>query len=128
MEIRKQIEVSKQTRDMLVKTFNTTSVSVWRALSFRDDSPKSRRIRHAAYHNKGVLMLMTPSIETIHDANNYMRQYFPGDVMIEVNKNNSHVDLLKCGEVVKSWDNVYVSDLNGIQREASELCGVPVVQ
>ena len=48
--------------------------------------------------------------------------------MIEVNKNNSHVDLLKCGEVVKSWDNVYVSDLNGIQREASELCGVPVVQ
>lgn len=73
-------------------------------------------------------MLMTPSIETIHDANNYMRQYFPGDVMIEVNKNNSHVDLLKCGEVVKSWDNVYVSDLNGIQREASELCGVPVEQ
>ena len=125
METRKQIEVDKQTREMLVKTFKTTSVSVWRALSFRDNSPKSRRIRHAAYQNRGQLLVLAPAIETIHDANNFMRQYFPGDVMIEVNKNNNHVDLLKRGEVVKSWDNVYVSDLNGIQREAAALCGVP---
>ena len=128
MEIRKQIEVDKQTRELLVKTFKTTSVSVWRALSFRDNSENSKRIRHAAYQNRGVLMLLAPAIETIHDSNNYMRQYFPGDVMIEVNKNDSHVDLLKRGEVVKSWDNVYVSDLNGIQREAAKLCGVPGVQ
>ena len=120
--------MDKQTREMLVKTFKTTSVSVWRALSFRDNSPKSRRIRHAAYQNRGQLLVLAPAIETIHDANNFMRQYFPGDVMIEVNKNNNHVDLLKRGEVVKSWDNVYLSDLNGIQREAAELCGVPGVQ
>lgn len=37
MTARKQIEVSKQTRKMLVKSFETTSVSVWRALSFRDN-------------------------------------------------------------------------------------------
>ena len=128
METRKQIEVDKQTREMLVKTFKTTSVSVWRALSFRDNSPNSRRIRHAAYQNRGQLLVLAPAIETIHDANNFMRQYFPGDVMIEVNKNNNHVDLLKRGEVVKSWDNVYLSDLNGIQREAAALCGVPGVQ
>ena len=124
METRKQIEVDKKTREMLVKTFRTTSVSVWRALSFRDDSPKSRRIRHAALQNRGVLLVLAPAVETIHDADNYMRQYFPGDVMVEINKNTNHVDLLKRGEVVKSWDNVYVSDLNGIQREAAALCGV----
>jgi len=126
METRKQIEVDKKTREMLVKTFRTTSESVWRALSFRDDSPKSRRIRYAALQNRGVLLVLAPAVETIHDANNYMRQYFPGDVMVEINKTNSHVDLLKRGEVVKSWDNVYVSDLNGIQREAAALCGVPL--
>ena len=126
METRKQIEVDKKTREMLVKTFRTTSVSVWRALSFRDDSHKSRRIRHAALQNRGVLLVLAPAVETIHDADNYMRQYFPGDVMIEVNKSTNHVDLLKRGEVVKSWDNVYVSDLNGIQREAAALCGVPL--
>ena len=126
METRKQIEVDKKTREMLVKTFRTTSVSVWRALSFRDDSPKSRRIRHAALQNRGVLLVLAPAVETIHDADNYMRQYFPGDVMVEINKNTNHVDLLKRGEVVKSWDNVYVSDLNGIQREAAALCSVPL--
>lgn len=128
METRKQIEVSKQTREMLVKTFKTTSVSVWRALSFRDNSPKSQRIRCAAYQNRGVLLVLSPAIETIHDADNYMRQYFPGDVMIEGNKNNGHVDLLKRGEVVKSWDNVYLSDLDGIQQEAAQLCGMPGVK
>ena len=128
METRKQIEVSKQTREMLVKTFKTTSVSVWRALSFRDNSPKSQRIRHAAYQNRGVLLVLSPAIETIHDADNYMRQYFPGDVMIEGNKNNGHVDLLKRGKVVKSWDNVYLSDLDGIQQEAAQLCGMPGVK
>ena len=126
METRKQIEVDKKTREMPVKTFRTTSVSVWRALSLRDDSPKSRRIRHAAIQHRGVLLVLAPAVETIHDADNYMRQYFPGDVMVEINKSTSHVDLLKRGEVVKSWDNVYVSDLNGIQREAAALCGVPL--
>ena len=128
METRKQIEVDKQTREMLVKTFKTTNVSVWRALSFRDNSPKSKRIRHAAYQNRGELLLLAPAIETIHDANNYMRQYFPSGVMIEADKNTGHIDLLKNGEVVKSWENVSLSDINGIQREAAALCGVPGVQ
>lgn len=70
--------------------------------------------------------MLLPAIETIHDADNFMRQYFPNDVMIEANKNNSHVDLLKCGEIVKSWDNVYVSDLEKIQQEAIALCGMYV--
>lgn len=122
MKPRRQIEVSKQTREMLVKTFKTTSVSVWRALSFRDDSPKSQRIRKVAYQNRGVLLMLTPAMETIHDADNYMRQYFPGDVLIEANKNNGHVELLKNGEVVKSWDNVLFRQIEEIQQEAVKLC------
>ncbi len=126
METRRQIEVDKQTREMLVKTFKTTSVSVWRALSFRDNSAKSKRIRHAAYQNGGVLLLLVPAIETIHDTDDFMRQYFPNGVLIEADKNNNHVDLLKRGEVVKSWDDVCIGDLTGIQREAAELCGCHV--
>lgn len=73
----KVIEVRKQTREMLVKTFKTTSVSVWRALSFRDNSPTSQRIRRAAELDGGVLLIISPAMETIHDADNYMRQYSP---------------------------------------------------
>ena len=123
MKPRRQIEVSKQTREMLVKTFQTRAVSVWRALSFRDDSPKSQRIRKVAYQNRGVLLMLTPAMETIHDADNFMRQYFPGDVLIEANKNNGHVELLKNGEVVKSWDNILFRPIEEIQQEAVKLCG-----
>lgn len=123
METRKQIEVDKQTREMLVKMFKTTSVSVWRALSFRDNSPKSRRIRHAAFQNRGVLLVLAPAIETIHDANNYMRQYFPGDVMIEVNKGNGDCTLLKNGATVKCWPCITIKQLIEIQKKAAKLCG-----
>lgn len=124
--VRRQIEVSQKTRQELVKLFNTSSVSIWRALSFRDNSQTSKKIRKVAQEKGGVIIMLLPAIETIHDADNFMRQYFPNDVMIEANKNNSHVDLLKCGEIVKSWDNVYVSDLEKIQQEAIALCGVYV--
>lgn len=123
MKPEKRIDVNKQTRELLVKMFNTTSVSVWRALSYRDNSPKNRRIRMAAYQNGGVLLVLTPAMETIHDADNYMRQYFPADVMIEGNKNTGRVELLKNGEVVKSWDSVKLTELAAIQQEAVKLCG-----
>lgn len=81
----------------------------------------------AAYQNRGVLLVLTPAMETIHDADNYMRQYFPADVMIEGNKNTGRVELLKNGEVVKSWDSVKLTELAAIQQEAVKLCGnVPV--
>lgn len=124
--VRRQIEVSQKTRQELVKLFKTSSVSIWRALSFRDNSQTSKKIRKVAQEKGGVIIMLLPAIETIHDADNFMRQYFPNDVMIEADKNNSHVDLLKCGEIVKSWDNVYVSDLEKIQQEAIALCGVYV--
>lgn len=123
----KVIEVRKQTREMLVKTFKTTSVSVWRALSFRDNSPTSQRIRRAAELDGGVLLIISPAMETIHDADNYMRQYFPMDIMIEVNKNNGHCDLLERGEVLKSWEQISFPQLKEIQKEAAQLCGVPVI-
>ena len=127
MTPRKQIEVSKQTREMLVKLFKTTSVSVWRALSFRDNSPKSQRIRRAAEQNGGILLMLTPAMETIHDADSFMRQYFPAGVMIEADKSTGHIDLLKNGEVVKSWDGVKLSEFPTIQQEAVKLCGNAVV-
>ena len=123
MTARKQIEVSKQTREMLVKTFKTTSVSVWRALSFRDNSPKSQRIRRAAELNGGVLLVLTAAMETIYDAGGFMRQYFPAGVMIEADKNTGHIELLKNGKAVKSWDDVMLSEFSTIQQEAVKLCG-----
>jgi hypothetical protein len=108
---------------MLVKTFKTTKVSVWRALAYRDNSPKSQRIRRAAELNGGVLLMLTPAMETMHDADGFLRQYFPNDVLIEANKKTGRVELLKRGEVVKSWDGIALSQFSEIHNEALALCG-----
>ncbi|MCM1310860.1 MAG: hypothetical protein NC301_07545 [Bacteroides sp.] len=123
MTPRKQIEVSKQTREMLVKLFKTTKVSVWRALAFRDNSPKSQRIRKAAEQNGGLLLLLTPAMETMHDADGFIRQYFPNDVLIEADKNTGRVELLKRGQVVKAWEHVAITKFSEIHKEALALCG-----
>lgn len=121
MEVRRQIDVDKGTREKIEKVFNTTSVSVWRALSFRDNSPKSQRIRKYAELNGGVMLILAPSVETIHDADGYMRQYFSSDVMIEADKNTGGVALMLRGETVKQWENVLLKDLKEIQMEAERL-------
>lgn len=118
---RKQIEVSKEVRAKLAQIFNASRMTVWRALAFRGDSRQSRRIRKAALQNGGIMLVLSPALETIHDADNYFRQYISEDVFIEVNKSNGHAEIIKDGEVIKAWDNVSVRQLGFIQQEAASL-------
>ena len=120
--IKRRLDVTKEVRENLAKVFNTTSVSVWRALTFRDDSENSRKMRCYAVENGGIVMNETPEIETIHDCDGYMRQYFPGDVMIEVNKGNGDCTLLQKGATVKCWPCITIQQLTEIQEQAAELC------
>ena len=83
---RKQIEVTKEVRKEIKAAFKCSDVAIWRALSFALDTPLSKRIRKFAYQKGGVLLLLTPAMETIHDKDGYMRQYFENGAMIEVNK------------------------------------------
>lgn len=117
----KYIAVTKETRDFLIKAFRTNGVTVWRALTFAGrggDSPLAARIRKAAYERGGILMAMAPAMETMHDHDGYMRQYFPNGVMMECNKLNSHVDIIKDGDVVRSYDDVTIPQLYEIQAIA----------
>ena len=121
--IKRRLDVTKEVRENLAKVFNTTSVSVWRALTFRDNSENSRKMRCYAVENGGTVMNETPEIETIHDCDGYMRQYFPGGVLIEVNKNNGNCYLLVSGTTVESWKNINIMQLEQIQTKAAQMCG-----
>lgn len=125
-EIRKQYDVTRQVREELAKAFNASNVSVWRALSFRDNSEKSKKIRCLAGQKGGVVMHITPEIETIHDCDGYMRQYFPGSVLIEVNKKNGNCALLVSGTTVETWENITIMQLEKIQAKAAQMCGSKV--
>lgn len=120
----KYIAVTKENREFLIKTFETTKTAVWRALTFAErggDSPRARKIRHLAQERGGILMIASPAMETMHDADNFMRQYFPNGVMVECDKNTGRVDIIKDGESVKIYKDVMLNQLSAIQAEAQKL-------
>ena len=96
MEFKRVIDVTKTERQYLAKTFGVSEKTVYNALS--------------------------PEVETIHDSDGYMRQYFPKDVMLEIQKSGSGtVTLCKKGEVVYKYDNPTITELESIQRIALSL-------
>ena len=92
-ELKRQIDVTKEVREKIAKVFNVTRTSVWRALSFNDNSAMSKRIRSYAVQNGGITMVIAPEVETIHDCNGFMRQYFSNGAMLEIDKNSGHLDV-----------------------------------
>lgn len=66
-------------------------------------------------------MIASPAMETMHDADNFMRQYFPNGVMLECDKNTGCVDIIKDGKSVKNYKNVMLDQLSAIQAEAQSM-------
>lgn len=57
----------------------------------------------------------------MHDADGYMRQYFPNGVMLECDKNTGRVDIIKDGKSVKNYKNVMLDQFSAIQAEAQAM-------
>ena len=121
MEPRFQIDVSEKVRKELVKVFKTTKVTIWAALTYKTCSPLSHRIRQLAIQKGGQWLMLAPVMETIHDANGWMRQYFSPHVMIEADKNTGDAALLRDGETVKVVKNISLVELAALQAQARGL-------
>lgn len=116
--MKKYIDVTKEVRQDIMAAFKVTGKMVYYALNFdakRGESEKAKRIRVYAKQKGGVVMVVTPEVETIHDANGYMRQYFPNGAMIECNKANGNVDVVYKGQKMKSYEDVKIKELEEIQ-------------
>lgn len=90
---RKQIEITKEVRKEIKAAFKCSDMAIWRALSFALDTPLSLRIRKFAMQKGGVLLLLTPAMETILDKDGYMRQYFENGAMLEADKHTGTVQV-----------------------------------
>ena len=122
MKVRKQIEVSKETREKLEKMFKTSRMNVWRALNFECASDMCQRIRVAAKKNGGIVLHITPEVETIHDADGYMRQWFGNGAMLEADKNSGHVDIYdRHGMKRNQQDGCTIQQLYVLQEQAAAL-------
>ena len=116
--MKKYIDVTKEVRQDIMAAFKVTGKMVYYALNFdskRGESEKAKRIRVYAKQKGGVVMVVTPEVETIHDADGYMRQYFPNGAMIECNKANGNVDVFYKGQKMISYEDVKIKELVEIQ-------------
>lgn len=122
----KFITATKETREAITKAFRGISrQTLWRALRFEDiakGTDTERRIRKMALNRGGIVMVVSPEIETMHDADGYMRQYFSNGAMLEACKTTGKVTVYdRCGNVKLQADHVLISELREIQEFAKDL-------
>lgn len=119
--MKKYIHVTSEDRQFLAKAFNVSSVTVWKALRFEQDTDTIRRIQKAARERGGIVMAVAPVMEILHDHDNVIRQYFPNSALLEISKNDSTGVVTYKGEEVRHYDNVTFSNIDSIQNFAAAL-------
>lgn len=122
--MKKYIHVTKENREGLVRIFGVSDRMVWNALTFdaaKGGSDLAKRIRKAALERGGIVMVEVPEVETLHDADGYIRQYLPNGAMLEIGKDDGRCVVLFRGERVREFEDVPVRQLEGIQEWAMTL-------
>lgn len=123
-EKKRYIHIMKEDREFIMKSLGVTERTVLNAIRFdekRGNSDTAKRIRKLAMSRGGIVMVVNPEIETLFDADNYMRQYFPNGALIELDKKAGTGDVLFKGERVGHYENVSLRDIEEIQAFASAL-------
>lgn len=81
----------------------------------RGETELARKVRKLAMERGGIVMVEIPEIETLHDADGYMRQYLPNDVLLEFSREDGGCDVFHKGMKVRHYENVLVRDIPEIQ-------------
>lgn len=119
--MKKYIHVTSEDRRFLAKAFGVSSVTVWKALRFEQDTDTIRKIQKLARERGGIVMVVIPEVETLFDHDDMIRQYFPNGALLEISKNDATGVLTFEGREVKHYDEVTFDNIRGIQNFANAL-------
>ena len=122
--MKKYIHIKREDREFIAKAFGITERSVFNAIRLdvrRGETELPRKVRKLAMERGGIVMVEIPEIETLHDADGYMRQYLPNDVLLEFSREDGGCDVFHKGMKVRHYENVLVKDIPEIQNWASTL-------
>ncbi len=122
--MKKYIHIKREDREFIAKAFGITERSVFNAIRFDDrrgETELARKVRKLAMERGGIVMVEIPEIETLHDADGYMRQYLPNDVLLEFSREDGGCDVFHKGMKVRHYENVLVKDIPEIQNWALTL-------
>lgn len=120
--MKKNIAVSKETREKIAKLFNVTMRSVWNALNL--DYPETeltKRIRKVAKENGGVVMTSIPAGEAIHFFDGTMRMEFDNGVILEFYRKDGTGHIFVKGAEVEVYENVTLPMIYDIKERAAAL-------
>lgn len=115
-----RITVTKESRKFIAKAFKVTERTVFNALSGERDNDLARRIRKLAKAQGGVEITVYDEFETMHDADGYIRQYFPNGAMLEIEKGTDQCAIFHKGEKIKEC-TVTFANIGSVQTFASAL-------
>lgn len=120
------IKVSKENKAKLAKMFNCTDRMVYKALCFESQTLLARKIQYVARKEMGGWVeAAVPEAEIFYDTmdsgERLMRQYFNNGAVLEVSMTTGEGVVKFKGESVGDYDNVYISQIPGIQNFARSL-------
>lgn len=120
----KYIHLKKEDREFIAKAFGITERTIYNATHFADfneGNELAKKIRKLAISKGGIIMNTLPELETLHDADGYMRQYLPNGVLLEFCYAKNDCVVFHKGAQVKRYEKVYVSEIPSIQDWAATL-------
>lgn len=117
--MKKQIVVSRETRERLRKVFGVTRVMVWKALNYESDTELARKIRHTALKEMDgeVVGGITDWDTTFQEVENTMTQTFGDRVKIIVYRDTNRTAVLVDGKVKQEKDGLSVTEFMKLQQE-----------
>lgn len=128
----KRINLPKNKRARLCRTFGTSGVTVWSALNYVTNSPLAEKIRRAALAEGGVIENritvpegFMPNCETdfVHGDGGVRRiiQTFSNGVRVEFDNEANTASISRADKLVKTFNEVRMHDWGNIVFEAQSL-------
>ena len=118
--MKKYIHIKKEDRDFIAAAFGITPRMLYSAIHYESDSELAQKVRRLALTRGGIVMVEAPEWEVIYDADGNMRCY-RGDVLLEFPKAEPVCDVYRRGALIRRFNNVMISDIQGIQDWAASL-------
>lgn len=122
--MKRYIHIKREDRAFIAAAFKITEKSVFNALTYdakRGNTDLAKRVRKLAMERGGVVMVEAPEGEIFHDSDNYLREYLPGGVLIELSKADGSGVVFKKGTQMKSYENLMLADIPAVQAYAAGL-------
>lgn len=123
MAVKVKIEVSREVRAKIAKTFDVSDVMVSYALTYnksRGNSDLAKKIRKMAMENGGRRMAYWPECETLHnEANGTMIQIFGNGAVLTIDKHTGDARVDYKGKTMMKKQDISVREIYVMQEFAA---------